>query len=87
MVDIFAALGLAGAAARTENPAQLFQDAEKLYDAYMQAKDGKLDIHALANSGQLKSLVQAAARTAAVANVLVDDPTQLTNIAKLISSI
>ena len=87
MSDLLAALSLAGAAARTENPAQLFADAEKLYGVYNEAKQGKLDIHALANSGELKAVVQAAARIFTVAGALLDDPAQSENIAELLASI
>lgn len=87
MVDVFAALSLAAAASKQENPAQLFSDAELLYGTYSDLKAGKTHIDQLATTGQLKPLVQAAARLAAVANVLVDDPNQVKNITELISSL
>jgi hypothetical protein len=87
MVDVFAALSLAAAASKQENPSQLFSDAELLYGAYSDLKAGKLSVDQLEATGKLKPLVQAAARLTAVANVLVDDPDQVKNITALISSV
>lgn len=87
MVDVFAALSIAAAASKQENPSQLFSDAELLYGAYSELKAGKLNIEQLSAGGQLKPLIEAVARLAAVANVLVDDPNQVKNITALISSV
>ena len=87
MVDVFAALSLASAAARTENPIQLFSDAETLYAFYMKAKLEKPNFEALAASGELKTLVAAASHVTAVAGALTSDPTQMKNITALLQSI
>lgn len=87
MVDVFAALSLAAAAAKAENPVQLFSDAELLYGAYLKLKAKTVTVDQLATGGQLKPLVQAAARVTAVANTLVGDPDQAKNLAALLSSI
>jgi hypothetical protein len=87
MVDVFAALSLAAAAAKAENPVQLFSDAELLYGAYVKLKAKTTTVDQLTTSGQLKPLVQAAARVTAVANTLVEDPDQAKNLSALLSSI
>lgn len=87
MIDILAGFSLAAAAAHTESPVQLISDAEVIYGLYAKNKLGKLDIHELANSGDLKTTIEAAARLLAVANKLADDPAQLKNIAELLTSI
>jgi hypothetical protein len=87
MIDVLAALELVAAAASDENGGQLFADARLLYPAYTGLKAKTTTIESLAASGQLKPLVQAAARMTAVASKLVADPAQLKNIAALLSSI
>jgi hypothetical protein len=87
MIDVFAALSLASAASKAENPSQLFADFELLYGAYTKLKAKTLTIDQIAASGQLKPLVQAAARVTIVADALVDDPSQMKNLASLLSSI
>lgn len=87
MIDIIAGFSLAGAAVHSENPVQLLNDAETLYGLYSKAKLGKLDFNAMAASGELKTVIQAAARITAVANTLVDDPAQFKNITELLASL
>lgn len=87
MIDIIAGFSLAGAAVHSENPAQLLSDAETLYGIYSKSKQGKLDFNALAASGELKTIIKAAARISAVANTLVDDPVQFKNITELLASL
>lgn len=87
MIDVFAAFSLLTAASRTENPAQLFSDAEKLYGVYADGKAGNLNIEHLAQSGGLKPIIEAAARVAEVGAKLADDPQQMKNIAALLQSI
>jgi hypothetical protein len=87
MIDIAAALSLAIAASKAESTGQLFADAQTLYSVYAQAKAGTLNIQKLADAGQLKPTIQAAARVLSVANGLVEDPAQLKNITELLASL
>lgn len=87
MIDIVAAFSLAAAAGKMENPPQLFADAELLFRFYGASKAAPPDFVRLAETGELKKLVQAAARVTAVANSLVDDPAQMQNIVALLASI
>lgn len=87
MIDILAVLSLAGAAAKTENPAQLVADAQLLYGLYEGAKDSKIDFAALAARGQLKPAIEALARLSAVANSLAQDQAQLRHITSLLCSV
>lgn len=79
MIDVIAALSLAGAAAKTENPAQLFEDAKVLYGVYKNKPDPK--------TIDLKTVVPALYRVSAVANDLIKDPNQLKNVTDLLASI
>jgi hypothetical protein len=87
VIDVFAVLSLASAAAKTENPAQLFADARLLYGTYSKLKDKTLTINQIVASGQLKPLMGALARLSADGNKLVDDPEEEKNLAALLSSI
>lgn len=85
MIDILAGFSLANAASRKENPVQLIADAEALYHLYSAKKP--IDYHGMAASGQLKTIIQAAARVLGVANSLVDDADQMKNITELLASL
>lgn len=87
MIDVFAALSLATAASKAENPVQLFSDAELIYGVYGKLKAKTLTIQQLSTSGQLKPFMQAAARLTAVGAKLAEDPSQEKSIAELLSSI
>lgn len=87
MIDVFAALSLATAAAKTENPVQLFADAQLVYGVYDKLKAKTTTMSQIAASGQLKQLMPAIARLGAVGAKLTEDPTQEKNLAALLSSI
>lgn len=86
MIDVLAALDLAIAAGKTENPAQLFDDAKLLYGVYQQSKAGTLDIKKIAPA-DLKADIAAANRLLNVANGLAADPASFTNLTNLLASL
>jgi hypothetical protein len=73
-------------AAKIEDAAQLVHDGETLYSLYMSYKAGSLDM-AKIPPDKIKAGVNAAARTLAVLNRMVDDPAQLKNIIDLLVSL
>jgi hypothetical protein len=87
MPDIFAALKLAIAASKTEDSYHLFSDVDYLYNVYSMSKQKKLDFAKMAETGELKATINAAYRLISVAQSLSNDPAQMKNLAKLLSSL
>ena len=87
MVNLIAALKIAGAASKLESTPDLLSDAMILYGLYTEIKSGKFDLHQFASSARFKPSIIATANVLDVASELADDPEQLKNIIDLIESL
>lgn len=87
MINIFAALEIAEAAAEKQSIGVTLADVKTLYGVYSNAKAGKLDIGAMVKAGTLAPAIEAGARTLTLADGLLKDKTEGPKVVALMESI
>jgi hypothetical protein len=87
MINILAALKLAGATISKEDAAQLVADVELLYPLIQPFKAGQLDFAEMAKAGTLRPAVEALSRSVSVmASVIAEKPNEQA-LAELLASL